>query len=164
MASYCLASFLFYTAFSNVHVCVLLGHALMPFPLFCQVGQNLTALSNTQLRFRVSCSCSFLEEGIQSKSNIWASGRLACMNGLYNNDDFCFMAEPVLLLRLLPCIPSWAPLAKGQPRFMGGDVKTCVGMESRAALWSQTWERIVFILMISAGRKPIWYECSYIQT
>lgn len=53
--------------------CVCLGYTLIPFPLFCQVGQNLTGVSNSLLRFRVS-SFPWGRHPVQNQQSLLWSG------------------------------------------------------------------------------------------
>lgn len=153
--SYCSASFLFYTAFGNVHVCVPGTHThTYAISSVLPGGSELDRSIQHSAQIRgVQFS---LRKTSSPKPTFTRMKRALQQRWLSCKMKICFMDNSVLLLQLLLCIPSYT--LKGSPDPMAGKVKTCAETESRAAVWSQTWERIVFILMISAGRNPIWSE------
>lgn len=132
-----------------IYVCS--GYTLKPFPLFCQVGcQNLTRVSTSLSRIGVSCSCSFMREGFQSKVNIRSGSSLSHMQlgptvktslticWVYVQGcrvKICFMANDIQLSQLPVCIPSCTPNTE-RPGFMGRQTKTRAETETRAAIRS----------------------------
>ena len=134
-----------------IYINVCSGYTLKSFPLFCQVGcQNLTGVSTSLSRIGVSCSCSFMREGFQSKVNIRSGSSLSQMQlgptvktslticwvyVQWCRVKICFMANDIQLSQLPVCIPSCTPNTE-RPGFMGRQTKTCAETETRAVIRS----------------------------